>query len=212
MKMDNILIIGAHYDDAELGAGGTAARLAEEGKNVYKITLTDNETKFDAFNVNVSPSESREQSAKACEKLGITEISEFEPEKCSELEYSKRVMQKVEEFIFKYEIDTVFIHYSDDCNHDHIESYLICKTAARHCRNILMYQSNIYLAQNQFTPTVFFDITDYIDLKKEALSQYGEEHNRFNQLFEAVLAKNKVYGYSLKTEYAEGFMPIKMMY
>ena len=39
--MDNILIIGAHFDDTELGVGGTAAKLAEQGKNVYKLTLTD---------------------------------------------------------------------------------------------------------------------------------------------------------------------------
>lgn len=37
--MDNILIVGAHFDDAELGVGGTAAKLVEQGKNVYKLTL-----------------------------------------------------------------------------------------------------------------------------------------------------------------------------
>ena len=31
--MNNILIIGAHYDDTELGCGGTAAKLAAQGKN-----------------------------------------------------------------------------------------------------------------------------------------------------------------------------------
>lgn len=46
MNLKNVLIIGAHYDDAELGAGGTAAKLASEGKTVYKLTLTDNETDF----------------------------------------------------------------------------------------------------------------------------------------------------------------------
>ena len=52
--MKNILIVGAHYDDAELGAGGTAAKLAAEGKNVYKLTLTDNVTKFSQMNINVA--------------------------------------------------------------------------------------------------------------------------------------------------------------
>ena len=33
--MKNILIIGAHYDDAELGVGGTAAKLVHDGYNVY---------------------------------------------------------------------------------------------------------------------------------------------------------------------------------
>ena len=45
--MENILVIGAHYDDAELGAGGTMAKLVSQGKKVYKMTLTDNETHFD---------------------------------------------------------------------------------------------------------------------------------------------------------------------
>ena len=33
--MDKILIVGAHYDDAELGVGGTGAKLAAQGKEVY---------------------------------------------------------------------------------------------------------------------------------------------------------------------------------
>ena len=32
--MNNILIAGAHFDDAELGAGATAAKMVDEGKNV----------------------------------------------------------------------------------------------------------------------------------------------------------------------------------
>jgi LmbE family N-acetylglucosaminyl deacetylase len=51
--MNNVLIIGAHFDDAELGAGGTAAKLVSEGKKVYKLTLTDNATKFTQKNINV---------------------------------------------------------------------------------------------------------------------------------------------------------------
>jgi len=77
MLMENILIVGAHFDDAELGAGGTAAKLAAEGKRVYKLTLTDNVTKFDAMNINVAYESSRVQSAKACKVLGVKEITDF---------------------------------------------------------------------------------------------------------------------------------------
>ena len=48
--MQNVLMIGAHYDDTDLGAGGTAARLSAEGKNVYKLVLTDNYVKESKFN------------------------------------------------------------------------------------------------------------------------------------------------------------------
>ena len=59
MNSKNVLIIGAHYDDAELGVGGTAAKLAIEGKTVYKLTLTDNETDFRQMGIKVDNHSSR---------------------------------------------------------------------------------------------------------------------------------------------------------
>ena len=35
--MRNILIVGAHFDDTELGVGGTAAKLAESGAQKPKM-------------------------------------------------------------------------------------------------------------------------------------------------------------------------------
>lgn len=116
MLMENILIVGAHFDDAELGAGGTAAKLAAEGKRVYKLTLTDNVTKFDAMNINVAYESSRVQSAKACKVLGVKEITDFVPVECSRLEYTQEVMQRVETYIFDLHIDTIFMHFNADMN------------------------------------------------------------------------------------------------
>ena len=36
----NVLAIGAHYDDIELGAGGSIARHIDEGDNVYMVVVT----------------------------------------------------------------------------------------------------------------------------------------------------------------------------
>lgn len=135
--MKNILIIGAHYDDTELGAGGTAAKLATEGKNVYKLTLTDNVTRFSHMNINVEYETSLRQSTLACQVLGIHEISEFQPVECTKLVYSTEMMQRIENVIYQYNIDTVFMHFASDMNQDHIEASKLCLTAARHCANIL---------------------------------------------------------------------------
>jgi N-acetylglucosamine malate deacetylase 1 len=37
----NILIVSAHPDDMEIGMGGTAARLIEEGAEVTSFIMTD---------------------------------------------------------------------------------------------------------------------------------------------------------------------------
>jgi len=209
--MENILIIGAHYDDAELGAGGTAAKLAAEGKKVYKLTLTDNVTYFKQMNINVDAESSKKESALSCKVLGITEIENFPVQKCNELRYSTLLMQAIEKIIFDLKIDTLFFHYSSDMNQDHVEASKICMTAGRHCKNLLMYQSNGYVLDKQFCPTVFFDISDFISKKEKALKQYGKAHNRYNRLFETCIARNATYGYGNNVQYCEAFVPIKVL-
>ena len=204
-------MIGAHYDDAELGAGGTMAKLAAEGKNVYKLTLTDNVTKSSHLHINVEYETSVRESALACEVLGVKEITEFEPVECCHLFYDTETMQRVEDVLYKYSIDTVFMHYNDDLNQDHISASKICLTAARHCQNVFFYQSNLYILPRVFTPTVYFDISDYIDKKREALYKYTGDHNRFNSLFETNIERNHVWGYSNKCAYAEGFVAQKLL-
>ena len=209
--MNNILIIGAHYDDTELGVGGTAALLAKSGKKVYKLTLTDNETDFKQKGIIVNYTSSKIASCKASKELGIEEITDFIPEKCNHLLYSSEIMQKIESIIFEKNIDTVFMHYIHDLNEDHVVASRISMVASRHCKNIFMFQSNGYISENQFHPTVFFNITDFFEAKKRALANYGPEHNRFNKLFEMNLARNFVHGFGCECEYAEGFIPIKMI-
>ena len=207
--MKNILIIGAHFDDAELGAGGTAAKLVSEGKNVYKLTLTDNATNFIQKGISVDYDSSQNQSGKACQVLGVKEITDFKPVECSTLAYNKEIMQRVEKVIYDYNIDTVFIHFGTDMNQDHVAASQICITSARHCSNILQYQSNGYILDNVFYPTYFVDISDFIELKRSALACYSNEHDRFNRLFETNIERNHIWGYVNEVEYAEGFKILK---
>lgn len=210
-NMKNILIIGAHFDDAELGVGGTAAKLVSQGKKVYKFTLTDNETNFKERNINVSFSESKKQSLKASEILGIIEIENPNPISCSSLIYCKQTMQQIETIIFEKNIDTVFAHFNADMNRDHVEASKISITAARHCKNILEYQSNGYVLDNEFHPRFFMNISDFIEQKKNALACYGVEHDRMNRLFSSNIERNHLWGYSNEVEYAEGFRVVKML-
>lgn len=41
MTMKNILVIGAHPDDIEIGCTGTILKLKEEGKKVYCLIMTN---------------------------------------------------------------------------------------------------------------------------------------------------------------------------
>jgi len=209
--MDRILIVGAHFDDAELGVGGTAAKLVSQGKNVYKLTLTDNVTNFEAMNIKVAYESSKQQSAKACEVLGIQELTDFKPVTCTKLEYNKEIMQCVEKYVLDLDIDTIFMHFNADMNTDHVAASRICLTAGRHCKNIIQFQSNGYVLENVYYPTFFVDVSNFVGKKKAALSCYGQEHNRFDSLFEVCIDRNRVWGFANKCKYAEGFNVIKML-
>lgn len=212
MNCKNVLVIGAHFDDAELGCGGTMAKLAAAGCNVYKLTLTDNVTNFSQMNISVSFSDSLSDSGKACRELGVSEITQFRFAPCNRLEYSAEFMQQVEAVIFDKQIDTAFLHFYDDANQDHIAASQIGRTAARHCRNVLFYKSNGYITSQPFNPTVFVDISDFYEAKERALFCYEGDHNRFNRLFSVALNRNAEWGYANHVAYAEGFVPLKICF
>lgn len=208
---ERILIIGAHFDDSDLAAAGSAAKWAQEGKKVYKLTLTDNNTNFTQKGINVSFDSSVKQSERVAHCLGIEQI-DFQYEPCSELTYSKQVMQRVEKIIYDLQIDTVVIHSPNDANQDHIAAFHICSTAARHCKNILLFNINGYVTRVGFAPNFFVDISDTFELKRQALREYGKEHDRFGSLFNTCLERNKVWGYSIEAKAAEGFEILKLQY
>lgn len=66
---------------------GVMARLADEGHKVYKLTITNNETRFDQKGIIVNYKSSVAQSAEACNILGVEEVL-FKPVDCNHLFYS----------------------------------------------------------------------------------------------------------------------------
>lgn len=208
--IQNAIGIGAHFDDVDLGCGGTLARIASEGGKAYKVTLTDNVTEFSQMNIKVDFESSRADSSKACEILGITEIHDIPVQRCNELIYSTELMQNIEKVVFDKKIDTVFIHFNSDFNQDHIAASQLALTASRHVRNIFYFQSNGYILESSFYPTIFFDVSDFAKKKEQALRCYRGDHDRFNRLFDVSLKRNDVWGYANKVAYAEGFLPVKM--
>ena len=151
--MRKILAIGAHFDDVELAAAGTLNYLSNKGAEVFKITLTDNVTKSKELKLNVKFQSSLKSSQKACKIIGVKHIENKMKKKCNFLKYDTNLMQYLEKIIFENQIDTVFTHYKDDVNKDHVACHEIAVTAARHCKNIFTFQSNFHLSSNSFPPT-----------------------------------------------------------
>lgn len=115
MKVD-ILAIGAHPDDVELGCGGTIAKLISEGKKVAIVDLTQGELGTRGTNVTRA-----QESAEASEILGIHARENLKM-KDGFLLNSEEYQLQIIRMIRKYTPEIVFANAIDDRHPDHAKA------------------------------------------------------------------------------------------
>lgn len=115
MKVD-ILAIGAHPDDVELGCGGTVAKLISEGKTVAIVDLTQGE--LGTRGTNFTRAEEAANSAK------ILAISSRENLKMKDgfLTNSEEHQMQIVKIIRKYQPEIVLANAIDDRHPDHAKA------------------------------------------------------------------------------------------
>lgn len=115
MKVD-VLAIGAHPDDVELGCGGTIAKLISEGKKVAILDLTQGELGTRGTN------ETRAIEAKnAAEILGISARENLKM-KDGFLVNSEEYQLRIIKAIRTYQPEIVFCNAVDDRHPDHAKA------------------------------------------------------------------------------------------
>ena len=151
----NILAIGAHWDDIELGCGLTLKALKDKGHNIFSSVICSSQYGVNK-NEGMKESEALECGLRSFELIGSTYIP-TDKESNSNLTYNKKTMQILEEIVNIKKIDTVFTHWFGDLNTDHKATWDISRTAFRNVKNFFMYQSNSYGDNvNNFKPNFYF--------------------------------------------------------
>ncbi|SFI84995.1 bacillithiol biosynthesis deacetylase BshB1 [Kaistella treverensis] len=115
MKVD-ILAIGAHPDDVELGCGGTLAKLIAEGKTVAVVDLTQGELGTRGTNITRAA-----EAAEASEILGLSARENLKfPDGfiLNTQEYQLEIVKKIR----KYQPEIVFANAIDDRHPDHAKA------------------------------------------------------------------------------------------
>ena len=180
MKVD-ILAIGAHPDDVELGCGGTLAKLISEGKKVAIIDLTEGE-----LGTRGTAETRKEEAANAAK---ILEVSARENLKMKDgfLQNSEEYQLRIIKMIRKYQPEIVFANAIDDRHPDHAKA---AKLSSDACflsglikiktlddgGNLQTFwrpkQVFHYIQWKNITPDFVIDISDFIDKKIEACLAY----------------------------------------
>jgi len=178
-----ILIVAAHPDDEVLGCFGTVARLIKEGYDAYTLILGEGKTSRDEVDENALKI-LREEIKKANEKIGIKKvfIEHFPDNRFDSVDLLDiiKVISKVKEEV---QPDIIFTHYKDDLNIDHQITYKAVITATRPMQNesvkeiyaFEILSSTEWNYPLSFSPDTFFDISDTLSLKVDAMKTYRSE-------------------------------------
>ena len=131
-----ILIIAAHPDDEVLGCGGTMARLAREGNEVYTLMMgegiTARDKKRDPGLRKKELNELEKQVNSANKILGVKETFIYHlPDNRFDSVDLLDVIKKIEEVKNRIKPDMIFTHYEKDLNIDHQVLYRAVLAATR---------------------------------------------------------------------------------
>ncbi|KKH38749.1 PIG-L deacetylase family protein [Methanosarcina mazei] len=208
-----VLAMGAHPDDMELEAGGTLAKFAKKGYNVYLLILTSGGY-TDINGKTYVDEELRNEAKEATKILGIKDVM-FLSYPTKDLPANGEVISKVDSIVNELRPDVFISHHPFDSHQDHKSAADIMFAVSRQGRvknvfsaSTLPYRPNVFA----FRPQFYVDITETLETKLNAIRAYKTQYTKFGSevLIENVKGMAKTYGWAMGYEYAECFEVIRM--
>ena len=217
----DILIFGAHPDDAEIGMGGTIAKHTAAGRKVGVCDLTRAE-----MSSNGTVERRKAEAEQAAQILGLAVRTNLSlPDRG--LYATKEQIDAVTLEIRKFKPRLVFAPYWEDRHPDHVACSRIVQEAVFNAklRNYLpetepvnVEQLYFYFINDVFDPDIAVDITDVQQLKMKALGAYASQFQPaggadgyvstpLNQGYlERIVARDSLLGQRRSVAFAEGFI------
>lgn len=209
----NMLVVGAHPDDQELGMGGTIARLTHQGHRVLLLDLTNGEP-----TPHGSPQARAAEAARAAAILGAERITLDLPNRSvvATVEARRAVAAQIRLF----RPDILFMSHPDDAHPDHVAGARLVEDArfeAKLTRTDLpgepiypRWLFHYYATHLRAVPAPSFimDTTGFHERKREAILAY---HTQFvvppqnRRVVDWLDASAVYFGSRIGTEHGEAF-------
>lgn len=219
-----ILIVAAHPDDEVLGCFGTVARLINEGYEAFTLILGEGKTSRSETRNREEKKEEiallSEEIRRANATIGIKEtyIEAFPDNRFDSVNLLD-VVKVVDKYKETVKPDIIFTHYENDLNIDHRVVYNAVLTATRpmadECvKEIYAFEvlsSTEWNFPNTFSPDVFFDISETLALKVEAMGHYRSELREYPhpRSLKSIELNAAYWGMRVGRKYVEAFKNVR---
>ena len=202
----NVLAIGAHPDDIEVGCAGFLSKCISNGVNVTTVIMS----KCNNTNTNIEMDTREKEYLAATEYLQINNPYIYDLPDTELPEHRQEIMQLLSKLQDNIKPDLVLIPFLDDPHQDHSTiAHAAIRIFRRH-ESILQYEI-LRHGSYTFSPSLFVDISDHIDQKLKALEFYKtqiDEKAYFDKESYNALARTR--GAQSGYDYAEGFVVYKL--
>lgn len=208
-----ILFIGAHYDDVELGCGGSIKKFNKFGHKTKILVISNSEIR-DIKNNKILRSKisAKKEFLKSIKILGVSKFDNLNFD-TNKIEFNDKLISKIRQQINDFKPNIVFTHWNKDVHQDHKAISEATLSASRHVESLLMYESNNYLGDEIFNGNLFIDTSEYFKYKLDAIKCYETELKRVkNKWISQIKSKDSVSGSFINSQYAEKFKVIKLNY
>ncbi len=203
MEKMNILAIGAHPDDIEIGCAGTLIKYVDRGHNVFLLIMTGGEEG------GAEPTRTLEQED-SNKIIGVKHIF-WGGYKDTHILVDKETISSIEKILSKVDPDFIFCHFPDDTHQDHRHLCQATMSATRNLRNVLFFEGPTTC---NFTPQVFVDISDTLDRKIESLQAHASQMTKTNiedlSIIEIARSSANFRGIQGRVKYAEAFHALRL--
>lgn len=219
-----VLAIGAHPDDLEILCGGTLAKYAQRGDEVFMAIATNGDVGSPTLSRDEIAAIRYEEAKRSAEVIGAQLIWMGFPDEF--LFNDKGTRLAFIDAIRQARPDVMFVHGTNDYHPDHRiagqvaidaripASVRLVETRYPHVEKI----PHIFVMDNvggiDFEPEVYVNITDTMDIKREMLLKHESQDVWLQEIFGMgiihdmeKLAERR--GFENKTKYAEAFRSIR---
>jgi len=200
----NILAIGPHPDDIEIGCGGALIKYAQTGHAVSLMVLTDGSYGAD-------PSIRRAEQEEAAKYIGAKGLY-WGGYRDTELGCSRELIVKIDAVIEQAKPDVVFLNFWADVHQDHRAAAQAAVSATRYIKEVLFYEVP---STQHFEPDIFVDIQDVLERKLHLLRLHASQVDKTRvenlNILESAQSCANYRGFQGRVKFAEGFKSVRML-
>ncbi len=199
----NILAIGAHPDDIEIGCSGTLMKYRRNGAEIYLFITSDGSSGGDA-------SIRRDEQMRSADIIGVKDVF-WGGYKDTRIELNKELIDKIEGCMANIKPNFIFVSNPEDTHQDHRNLTNAVLSATRYTKNVLFYEVPTSV---NFNPNVFVDISDMFEDKIRCLEAHSSQVTRTHieglSILDIAKASAQFRGTQGRVRFAEGFSSLRL--